>query len=125
MGVTSYGFNLNISPKMSYGVLEGDIVMLQNYMLMVLLIKKLVIKKERYLCHTLYICNTNTYETIYLEVSHILHTQHVPNFLLNLVLARFQSMISSPNCSNDKPERNPKHPSHLPHYLTRLVDSDK
>ena len=28
--------NLNISPKMSYGVLECDIVMLQNYMLMIL-----------------------------------------------------------------------------------------
>ena len=27
---------LNISPKMSYGVLECDIVMLQNYMLMIL-----------------------------------------------------------------------------------------
>ena len=29
--------NLNISPKMSYGVFECDIVMLQNYMLMTLL----------------------------------------------------------------------------------------
>ena len=35
-GVIIYSFNLNISPKMSYGVLECDIVMLQNYMLMIL-----------------------------------------------------------------------------------------
>ena len=33
MGVIIYSFNLNISPKMSHGVLECDIVMLQNYML--------------------------------------------------------------------------------------------
>ena len=33
MGVIIYSFNLNISPKMAYGVLECDIVMLQNYML--------------------------------------------------------------------------------------------
>ena len=31
-----YSFNLNISPNMSYGVLERNIVMLQNYMLMIL-----------------------------------------------------------------------------------------
>ena len=36
MGVIISGFNLNISPKMSYGVLECDIVMSQNYMLMIL-----------------------------------------------------------------------------------------
>ena len=36
MGVIIYSFYLNISPKMSYGVLECDIVMLQNYMLMIL-----------------------------------------------------------------------------------------
>ena len=36
MGVIIYSVNLNISPKMSYGVLESDIVMLQNYMLMIL-----------------------------------------------------------------------------------------
>ena len=35
MGVIIYSFNLNISPKMSYGVFECDI-MLQNYMLMIL-----------------------------------------------------------------------------------------
>ena len=35
MGIIIYSFNLNISPKMSYGVLECDIVMLQNYMLMI------------------------------------------------------------------------------------------
>ena len=36
MGVLIYSFNLNISPKMSYGVLECDIVMLQNYVRMIL-----------------------------------------------------------------------------------------
>ena len=36
MGVIIYNFNLNISPKMPYGVLECDIVMLQNCMLMIL-----------------------------------------------------------------------------------------
>ena len=35
MGVIIYSFNLNISLKMSYGVLEYDIVMLQNHMLMI------------------------------------------------------------------------------------------
>ena len=34
--VIIYSFNLNISPKMSYGVLECDIIMLQNYVLMLL-----------------------------------------------------------------------------------------
>ena len=36
MDVIIYSFNLNMSPNMFYGVLECDIVMLQNYMLMVL-----------------------------------------------------------------------------------------
>ena len=36
MGVIIYSFILNILPKMSYGDLECDIVMLQNYMLMIL-----------------------------------------------------------------------------------------
>ena len=36
MGKMTYSCNLNISPKMSHGVLECDIVMLQNYMLMIL-----------------------------------------------------------------------------------------
>ena len=36
MGVIIYSFNLNISPKMSYGVLECDTVMLQNDMFMIL-----------------------------------------------------------------------------------------
>ena len=36
MGVIIYSFNLNISPKMSYGELECDIAMLQNYMLTIL-----------------------------------------------------------------------------------------
>ena len=34
MGVIIYSFILNISPKMSCGVLECDVVMLQNYILM-------------------------------------------------------------------------------------------
>ena len=36
MGVIIYSSKLNISPKMPYGELECDIVMLQNYMLMIL-----------------------------------------------------------------------------------------
>ena len=36
MDVKIYGFNFNISPEMSYIVLECDNVMLQNYMLMIL-----------------------------------------------------------------------------------------
>ena len=35
MGVIIDSFNLNISPKMSQGGLECDVVMLQNYMLMI------------------------------------------------------------------------------------------
>ena len=35
MGVIIYSFSLNISPKMSYGILECDNVMLQNYTLMI------------------------------------------------------------------------------------------
>ena len=35
MGIIIYSFNENISSEMSYGVLECDIVMLQNYMLMI------------------------------------------------------------------------------------------
>ena len=31
MAVIIYSCNLNISPKISYGMLECDIVMLQNY----------------------------------------------------------------------------------------------
>ena len=33
MGVIIYSFNLNTSPKTSLGMLECDIVILQNYML--------------------------------------------------------------------------------------------
>ena len=36
MGVIIYSFNINISPKMSYSVLECGIVMLQNDMLRIL-----------------------------------------------------------------------------------------
>ena len=35
MGIIIYSFNLKISPKMSYGVLERGVVMVQNYMLMI------------------------------------------------------------------------------------------
>ena len=31
MGATIYSFNLNISPTVSYGMLQCDIIMLQNY----------------------------------------------------------------------------------------------
>ena len=53
MGVIIYSFNLNISPKMSYGVLECDIVVtvLHAYDFV---IKDFVIKKGHYLCRTLY-----------------------------------------------------------------------
>ena len=40
MGVIIYSFNLNISPKMLYGVLECGIVTLQSYMLVIFVIKK-------------------------------------------------------------------------------------
>ena len=36
MGIIIYSFNLNLSPKISYGVLECDIVILQNYILKIL-----------------------------------------------------------------------------------------
>ena len=36
MGVIIYSFNVNISPKMAYGMLECDIGMLYNYVLMIL-----------------------------------------------------------------------------------------
>ena len=36
MGVVIYSFNSNTSPRMKYGMLECDIVMLQDYMLMIL-----------------------------------------------------------------------------------------
>ena len=36
MGVIIYSFNLNTSPKLSNGVLECDIVMLQNCILTIL-----------------------------------------------------------------------------------------
>ena len=41
MGVIIYRFNLNISPKRSYGVLEGDIALLQNPMLAIFVVKRL------------------------------------------------------------------------------------
>ena len=36
IGVIMQSFNLSISPEMSSGMLECDIVMLQNYVLMIL-----------------------------------------------------------------------------------------
>ena len=36
MGTIIYSFNLNISSNMSYGELECDIAILQNYMPMIL-----------------------------------------------------------------------------------------
>ena len=36
MGVIIYSFNLSISPKMSYGVIECHIVLLQNHISMIL-----------------------------------------------------------------------------------------
>ena len=42
MGIIIYSFSFNISNKMSYGVLECDIVMLQNYILMIFVIKRSV-----------------------------------------------------------------------------------
>ena len=43
MSVIIYSFNLNILPEMSYGVLQCDIVMLQNDMLMILKLKRGII----------------------------------------------------------------------------------
>ena len=50
MGVTIYSFNLNISAKMSYGVLECDVVISHAYDFVT---KDLVIKKGCHLCQTL------------------------------------------------------------------------
>ena len=36
MSLITYSFNMNVTPKMSYGVPECDSTMLQNYMLMIL-----------------------------------------------------------------------------------------
>ena len=36
MGVIIYSFNLKIPPKITHGVLKSDVVLLQNYMLMIL-----------------------------------------------------------------------------------------
>ena len=45
--------NLNSSPKMSCGVLECDVVMLQNYAYAFVIKHFYVIKKGRYLCRAL------------------------------------------------------------------------
>ena len=57
MGVIIYSFNLNISPKMSYGVLECDIVVTELHA-HDFVIKDFAIKKGHYLSQTLYIINT-------------------------------------------------------------------
>ena len=54
MGVIIYSFNLNISPKMSHGVLECDIAVTELHAYD-FAVKDFVIKKGQYLCHTLYI----------------------------------------------------------------------
>ena len=54
MGVIISSFNLSILLKMSYGVLECGIVVLQNCMLMICN-KRYCNKQGRYLCQTLYI----------------------------------------------------------------------
>ena len=55
MGVIIYSFNRNISPQMPFGVFEWDIIMSQNYMLMISVIRHFVIKRGRSLCWALYI----------------------------------------------------------------------
>ena len=51
MGVIIYSFNLNISPQMSHGVLEYDIITeLHAYDF---IMKDFIIKKGCYLCWTL------------------------------------------------------------------------
>ena len=45
MGMKICSFILNISPKVSYGMLEYDNVILQNYMLYDFVIKDFVIKR--------------------------------------------------------------------------------
>ena len=64
MGVIIYSFNLNISPKMSCGVLECDILMLQNDMLMICN-KRFYNETGHYLCQTLYIF-VNIYTHMYM-----------------------------------------------------------
>ena len=54
MGVIIYSFNLNISPKMSYGVLEWYCYVTELHAYDFVL-KDFVIKKWHYLCWTLYI----------------------------------------------------------------------
>ena len=55
MGVITYSFNLNISPKMSYCVLECDIVVTELH-IYDFVIKDFVIKKGHYLCWTACVC---------------------------------------------------------------------
>ena len=66
MGVIIHSFNLNISPKMLYGMLECDIVMLYNYMLMIFVVKDFVIKRGG-ICAIPYIFS-HLLGDIYLEV---------------------------------------------------------
>ena len=59
MGVIIYSFNLNISPKISYGVPESDTVVTELHAY------DLVIKKGRYLCWTLYLITSNIFQYIH------------------------------------------------------------
>ena len=61
MIVIIYRFNLNISPKMSYGVLECDIVVIELHAYD-FVIQDFVIKKGCYLCRT---THTHTHAHIY------------------------------------------------------------
>ena len=55
MGVITYSFNLNISPKMSYGVLECDSYVTEFHAYDFVIKGFYVIKQGRYLCQTLYL----------------------------------------------------------------------
>ena len=64
MIVIIYRFNLNISPKMSYGVLECDIVVIELHAYD-FVIQDFVIKKGCYLCRT---THTHTHMHIYIHI---------------------------------------------------------
>ena len=57
MGVIIYSFNMNISPKIVYGVLECDVATITELHAYDFVIKNFVMKKERYLCWTLYLAS--------------------------------------------------------------------
>ena len=86
--------NLNISPKMSYGVL--DIIMLQNYMLIVhtRLCTLYVITKGCYLCWTLYI-HVCAYDLIRIEIAKMNTLIHVAKLWFYSLLHWKQSNFST------------------------------